>query len=93
MAPEQSTPQSHNVPTESDSSSRHSSHWLNKHEYNFEHFRFKHLVNDIQATRAEHGIQPGAEAPDFTLLRAGGGQLRLHDLRGKPVLLHFGSPT
>ncbi|MBA2362795.1 MAG: redoxin domain-containing protein, partial [Chloroflexia bacterium] len=37
------------------------------------------------------GIQPGEAAPDFELPQAGGGQLRLSDLRGKPVLLHFGS--
>lgn len=66
---------------------------LSESEYNFEHFRPKHLLYDIEGTVAERGIQPGAEAPDFTLPRAGGGHLRLREQRGKPVLLHFGSPT
>ncbi len=36
---------------------------------------------------------PGEVAPDFKLPRAGGGTLRLSELRGRPVLLHFGSFT
>jgi hypothetical protein len=62
-------------------------------EYNFEHFRTAHLLADAWRTLAGHGAQPGAPAPDFELPRPGGGSLRLRDLRGKPVLLHFGSYT
>ena len=62
-------------------------------DYNFEHFRCKHLAQDARATIIKRGIAPGDLAPDFTLLRAGGGSLRLSDLRGKPVVLHFGSLT
>lgn len=62
-------------------------------EYNFEHFRAKHLLADVQRTMADAGIQPGALAPDFMLPRSGGGALRLSELRGRPVLLHFGSFT
>ena len=62
-------------------------------DYNFAHFRTKHLLADLQATLAKQGIQPGAPAPDFELSRADGGTLRLSNLRGKPVLLHFGSFT
>ena len=62
-------------------------------EYNFEHFRAKHLLSDAQATIEKRGIQPGEVAPDFELPRIGGGTLRLSELRGKPVLLHFGSFT
>jgi hypothetical protein len=62
-------------------------------EYNFAHFRPTHLFQDITRTVRGEGIQPGELAPDFELPRAGGGTLRLSDLRGKPVLLHFGSPT
>lgn len=66
---------------------------LSKEEYNFEHFRTQHLLSDAQATIEKRGIQPGEMAPDFELPRVGGGTLRLSDLRGKPVLLHFGSFT
>lgn len=61
--------------------------------YNYEHFRTHHMVSDFQATRARHGIQPGEMAPDFELLSPRGGSLRLSTLRGRPTLLHFGSPS
>ena len=61
-------------------------------DYNFRHFRTKHLVQDGQRTVAAQGIGAGELAPDFELPRAdGAGSLRLSDLRGRPVLLHFGS--
>lgn len=66
---------------------------LTLHDYNFEHFRAKHLVMEMKGTLRDHGIRPGDLAPDFELPRANGGILRLADLRGKPVLLHFGSLT
>jgi hypothetical protein len=62
-------------------------------EYNYAHFRTKHLVQDAQRTIQKQGILPGEIAPGFELPRAGGGSLRLSDLRGKPVLVHFGSFT
>ncbi len=62
-------------------------------EYNFEHFRTKHLLSDAKATITKQGISPGALAPDFELPRVGGGTLRLSELRGRPVVLHFGSLT
>ncbi len=34
-------------------------------------------------------LDVGDTAPDFDLPRAGGGSLRLSDLRGKPVVLYF----
>ena len=60
-------------------------------EYNFSHFRTKHLVWDAQRTARAAGVRPGELAPDFALPRAGGGTLRLSELHGRPVVLHFGS--
>lgn len=34
-------------------------------------------------------LQPGDEAPDFTLPRGGGGELTLSELRGRKVVLYF----
>ncbi len=59
--------------------------------YNFEHFRTKHLLLDAQRTAEARGILPGEIAPDFELPQVGGGSVRLSDLRGKPTILHFGS--
>lgn len=62
-------------------------------EYNFEHFCTRHLVEDGRRTIERAGIRPGEPAPDFELPEAGGGTLRLSELRGRPVLLRFGSFT
>lgn len=61
--------------------------------YNFEHFRAKHLLKDMQRTAQEWGIRPGEEAPDFELPTVDGGSLRLSERRGRPLLLRFGSVT
>jgi hypothetical protein len=66
---------------------------LTAEEYNYEHFRISHLLGDARRSVANAGVRPGDLAPDFVLPRAGGGMLRLSDLRGMPVLLHFGSFT
>jgi len=62
-------------------------------DYNFAHFRFRHVLADVKGTIRARGIRPGDEAPDFVLPRTNGGSLRLSALRGCPVLLHFGSFT
>jgi hypothetical protein len=62
-------------------------------EYNYEHFRTKHLLADAVATARSRGIRPGEVAPDFELPRVDGGMLRLTALRGRPVLLRFSSFT
>jgi hypothetical protein len=62
-------------------------------EYNFPHFRTRHLLYDVRGTVEKRGIMPGTTAPDFELPRVGGGSIRLSDLRDQPVLLHFGSFT
>jgi hypothetical protein len=66
---------------------------LRPYEYNFKHFRTKHLLSDLQATREQRGMLPGALAPDFELPRVDGANMRLSELRGKPTPLHFGSLT
>lgn len=62
-------------------------------EYNFPHFRSKHLLLDAWATLRSKGVQPGELAPDFTMPISGGGWLTLSQLRDQPGLLHFGSFT
>ena len=62
-------------------------------EYNYEHFRPKHLLADLWKTLRGEGLQPGAEALDFELESSEGDRVRLSELRGKPVVLRFGSFT
>ncbi len=62
-------------------------------EYNYEHFRPKHLLADLLKTIRGEGIGPGEVAPDFELESTEGEKLRLSDLRGRPVVLRFGSFT
>lgn len=59
--------------------------------YNVDHVRTRHLLDDAKRTLADRGVRPGELAPDFALPRGDGGELRLSDLRGAPVLLHCGS--
>ena len=61
--------------------------------YNFAHFRTRHLLQDGRRTLTDAGVLPGEIAPDFALPRSDGGTLRLSELRGQPVILHFGSFT
>lgn len=62
-------------------------------EYNYAHFRTKHFVADLAHSLRGEGIAPGAEAPDFDLPSTSGERVRLSDLRGRPTVLHTGSPT
>ena len=62
-------------------------------EYNYEHFRAAHVLEEVSRLFGGAGVPPGEPAPDFELPRAGGGSVRLGDLRDEPVLLHFASPT
>ena len=66
---------------------------LQLNEYNYEHFRPKHLLADLLKTARGEGIGPGEEAPDFELESTGGERVRLSGLRGRPVVLRFGSFT
>ena len=62
-------------------------------EYNYEHFRPKHLLADLWKTARGEGIGPGQEAPNFELESTEGERVRLSELRGRPVVLRFGSFT
>ncbi len=62
-------------------------------EYNYEHFRPKHLLADIWRSMRSAGLSPGSEAPDFELASTEGERIRLSGFRGRPVLLHMGSGT
>ena len=61
--------------------------------YNFKHFRSKHLIVDAIRTWRLIGVKPGEPAPDFELEDTDGKPWRLSATRGRPLLLHFGSPT
>ncbi|MBA3534395.1 MAG: redoxin domain-containing protein [Ardenticatenales bacterium] len=61
--------------------------------YNFKHFGLEHILFDVKQIVTSGGLRPGEQAPDFELPVVGGGQLRLSELRDKPVILHFGSFT
>jgi hypothetical protein len=61
--------------------------------YNFDHFQSRHLLADGYRTLISQGVRPGRTAPDFELPRVGGGAQRLSFMRGKPIVLHFGSFT
>ncbi len=60
---------------------------------NYAHYERKYQLADFTRTWRAQGVQPGEVAPDFELEAATGGRVRLSDLRGRPVLLHFGSYT
>ena len=62
-------------------------------EYNYEHFRPKHLLADLWKTIRGEGLQPGAQAPDFEMETTEGERVRLSELRGQPVVVRFGSFT
>ncbi len=62
-------------------------------EYNYEHFRPKHLIADLLKTARGEGIGPGEVAPDFELESTEGERVSLSSLRGSPVVLRFGSFT
>lgn len=52
------------------------------------------MIRDAMKKRDEFAPKAGDEAPDFSLPRlSADGEVRLSDLRGKPVALIFGSYT
>ncbi len=63
------------------------------HDFNFRHFRMRHMLAELLRTLRSDGVLPGRRAPTFELTTTRGDMLRLRDLRGQPVLLHFVSYT
>jgi hypothetical protein len=66
--------------------------WGQLDEYNYWHFRPKHLISDLWKTVRGEGIRVGEEAPDFEL-ESTEARGRPSSLRGRPVVLRFGSFT
>lgn len=62
-------------------------------DFNFRHFRMRHTIAELLRGAAEHVVSPGQPAPDFVAAGVRGERVRLTDLRGRPVLLHFVSYT
>lgn len=62
-------------------------------DFNFSHFRMRHMLAELLRTHHRSGIPPGGEAPPFDLETTAGTRLHLLDLRGRPVLIHFVSYT
>lgn len=58
-------------------------------DFNFRHFRMRHMVAEL----LRPGLAPGSAAPDLELRSTDGTTVRLTDLRGQPVLIHFVSYT
>jgi len=63
------------------------------YDYNYRHFHPKYFVREAKRTLTNRGVQPGQPAPDFELPDSAGNRVRLSNLRGRPVLLTFGSYT
>ena len=64
------------------------SEWLGR-EYNYDIWRPSQA--EFQLLKEIH--HAGDVAPDFTLPLLDGGELSLSDLKGKPVVMEFGSIT
>ena len=68
--------------------------WLDpRSDFNFEHYRLRHMVAELLRGFGDQFVLPGSEAPDFELTSTKGERVRLSQMRGRPVLLHFVSYT
>jgi hypothetical protein len=61
-------------------------------DYNYKAFSFAMDPAGVERWLRE-GPKPGAPAPDFALRTLEGGRVSLSELRGRPVVLEFGSYT
>lgn len=61
--------------------------------YNYERFSPSILGKDFKLIRGPEGPLPGDSAPNFILEDVDGQQWELNELRGRPVVLIFGSGT
>jgi methylamine dehydrogenase accessory protein MauD len=57
------------------------------------HRRIDALRNEREGESDRPGLEVGTPAPDFTLPRLGGGQISLHGLRGRTIVLAFIQPA
>jgi peroxiredoxin len=62
-------------------------------DFNFRHFRMRHMAAELLRTARTDATLLGQMAPDFEHETTTGETLRLRELRGAPVLLHFVSYT
>jgi thiol-disulfide isomerase/thioredoxin len=58
-------------------------------DFNFRHFRMRHMIAELLRTKQRRGIGIGQFAPDFELQTPDENALRLSELRGRPVMLRF----
>ena len=62
-------------------------------DFNFRHFRVRHMAAELIRTLHSDGVLPGQQAPNFDLATTRGERVLLCDLRGQPVLVHLVSYT
>jgi hypothetical protein len=62
-------------------------------DYNYTHYGRGQIVDELRLVLRWPPVRPGQPAPDFDLPAVGDGRMRLAELRGRPVLVHFGSYT
>jgi AhpC/TSA family len=68
--------------------------WLDPpDDFNFRHFRMRHMLAELLRGASDHVVTPGEQAPGFLLEGVSGEHVRLADLGGRPLLLHFVSYT
>ncbi|MDN5750367.1 MAG: hypothetical protein L0H64_17950 [Pseudonocardia sp.] len=63
-------------------------------EYNFEHFRARHMFADVWRTaRGEVALPPGSAAPVVELESTDGERVAVPGQADRPLLVHIGNGT